>query len=64
MVGKADLQAPDATYFRQQAERARRLANAIANDKVEAELRRMAQEYDAMADELESRTKQADVPVS
>ena len=54
MVRKADLQAPDSAYFRHQAQRARRLADAITNRDVETELLRMAREYDAMADELEA----------
>jgi hypothetical protein len=53
-IRKADLQAPDSEYFRHQAERARRLADAIMDRDVEAELLRMAREYDALADELEA----------
>ena len=54
MVRKADLQAPDSAYFRHQAERARRPADAITDRGVEAELRWMAREYDALAGELEA----------
>lgn len=55
MVLKTARRTPDAAYFRKQAERARRLAGDIGNKTVAVELCRMAQEYDAMADDLEGK---------
>lgn len=44
----------DATYYRSHADRARRLARAIANGEVQNQLERMAQDYDDIAIDLEN----------
>lgn len=40
-------------YYRRQAERARRLANSQTNPEVQDILRRVAQDYDEIADDIE-----------
>jgi hypothetical protein len=43
----------DADYYREQAERARRLSRLINHRQVEAQLYQMAQDYDDIAEDLE-----------
>lgn len=43
----------DANYYRDQAERARRLSRLINHRQVEAQLYQMAQDYDDIAEDLE-----------
>ena len=44
----------DASYYRDQAERARRLARAITNRETEALLSRVARDYEDFAEDLET----------
>jgi hypothetical protein len=43
----------DQTYFREQADRCRRLARDSSDPALQVSLRRMADEYQTIADELE-----------
>jgi hypothetical protein len=43
------------SYYRQQAEHARRLANASLQVNLEEELRRVAQQFEHLADELSAK---------
>ena len=43
----------DPGYYRDQSERARRLARSITRSDVVAQLQRMAQDYDDIAEDLE-----------
>jgi hypothetical protein len=45
----------DAAYLREQARRCRRLARGVATPDVAETLERMADEYDARAEEMEKR---------
>ena len=45
---------PDAAYFREQARKCRRLSRATGDDQVGETLRKMANEYDTKARELET----------
>jgi hypothetical protein len=47
----ADMQ--DASYYRKQAERARRLARVTTDRPISESLARMAQDYSEIADDLE-----------
>lgn len=42
------------SYYRQQAERARRLARSSTRGDIEEQLLRMAQEYEELAEDLDS----------
>jgi hypothetical protein len=48
----------EASYYRQETERARRLARSITRGDVEEQLLRMAQEYDDIAEDLDNRAIQ------
>ena len=52
--GHAPVHMQDASYYRAQAERVRRLLRWIYSPEVEAQLRRIAQDYDEMAEDLEA----------
>ena len=43
----------DAGYYRQQAARARRLADGVANQEMQEQLKRIAIDYDDIATDLE-----------